>query len=173
MTPEAIREACDRFKPGLYVHTKTGNLYRALFLAAMHDTREPHVVYFSLSRGSLNIRPLKGTAESGFEGWDDMAAVENSPDGVTRTTVPRFRFKDSHIDGVSSTRESRMLRTLITLVKGIPVVGDLIAKLDRDEGEIMNADFGTAADTVEKRAQILFDTMTGKIPSTPVDTRDL
>jgi hypothetical protein len=167
MTPGEIREACDRFKPGLYVHTKTGNLYRALFLAAHHDNRQPWVVYLSLSRGSLNIRPLKGTKEE-LDGWDDMVAVKESPDGVTHTTVPRFQFENSHIDGVTSTRESRMLRTLLTLVKGVPVVGDLIAKLDREGGEIMSADFGPAADTVEKRAQLLFDTMTGKIP-----TRDI
>jgi len=162
MTPRERIEAHLRFRPGLYNHKRTGNLYRALFLAAMHDTREPMVVYISLSHGSLNVRPLKG--EEG-EGWDDPVGTRASPDGVTFTALPRFQLVEDSIDGVESTREYRMLRTLLTLVKGIPNVAELLLHLEEHGGTYMDADFGPAASTVEERAKLILDTVTGKIPS--------
>lgn len=172
MTPADRVHAHLRFRPGLYKHVKTGNLYRALFLAAHHDSREPWVVYVSLSRGSLNVRPLKGLEEV-RDGWDDAVGTVASPDGVTHTTVPRFQLFEDSIDGVESTPENRMLRTLLTLVRDVPNVAELLVHLDKDGGTIPHADFGPAAGTVEARAKLLLDTVTGKIPSTPLDTSDL
>ena len=53
----ATAEAAERrgFRPGIYQHYK-GDRYRALFLAAHHETREPWVVYLSLTSGSVNVR---------------------------------------------------------------------------------------------------------------------
>jgi len=48
---------------GVYRHYK-GGLYRVLFIARQHDTRDPMVVYVSMEHASINVRPLRGP-----EGW--------------------------------------------------------------------------------------------------------
>lgn len=57
------------FKPGLYRHYK-GGLYTAIGLVTHHGTREPMVLYVSLSRGGLNVRPLY-PMEDDRDSWND------------------------------------------------------------------------------------------------------
>jgi hypothetical protein len=69
--------------------------------------------------------------------------------------------------------QQRILMTLLTLIRGIPMVEKLLAHLEKDQGNIPHADFGPDASTVEARASLLLRTLNGEIPTTPVDTADL
>jgi hypothetical protein len=54
--------------PGqLYKHYK-GGVYEIVAVGVHHDTREPMVVYRSLSQGHINIRPLNGNPHDP-DGW--------------------------------------------------------------------------------------------------------
>jgi hypothetical protein len=46
--------------PGLYRHTKSGDLYTVLGLVRHHETGNPMVVYYSHKHGSVSTRPLHG-----------------------------------------------------------------------------------------------------------------
>lgn len=85
------------FRPGLYQHYKGGR-YRALMLVNHHDTREPMVVYVSLSHGTMNVREYRrraserdGSVDMSVDAWTDMVR----PEGSFRdepALVPRFKY---------------------------------------------------------------------------------
>ncbi len=54
-----LSEAARNFKPGVYKHFK-GGLYEAFFVARSSEARDKeYVVYKSLEKGFIWIRPLK------------------------------------------------------------------------------------------------------------------
>lgn len=69
--------------PGnLYKHYK-GDLYFVLFIAAHHDSRAEQVIYLSLAKGSVNVRPLRGS-EQDPDGW--LVPVDGKPRFARVTT---------------------------------------------------------------------------------------
>lgn len=60
---------------GLYLHYK-GGVYLVIAVAEHHDTREKMVVYLSLEKGTINVRPFR--------------ASDSDPDGWT-TTIGKMR----------------------------------------------------------------------------------
>ncbi len=58
-TVPPLSDLAQRFKPGLYRHYK-GGTYRAFFVGRMSEARDQeYVVYESLEKGSIWLRPLK------------------------------------------------------------------------------------------------------------------
>jgi hypothetical protein len=80
-----IKSAIEMFKPGLYRHYK-GGLYTALCLVTHHDSRQPMVLYTSLTYGGTNVRPLVGWVGDP-DGWFDW-----KKDPVTGVAVSRFFY---------------------------------------------------------------------------------
>jgi len=97
MTKNEIDGALWTFRLGIYRHYK-GGLYRALSLVAHHETRQPWVLYVSLERGSVNIRPLQGH-HGDRDGWEDHVRGE---DGLR---VPRFLLVDATLDGIDPAKK--------------------------------------------------------------------
>jgi len=67
-------------KPGIYKHSKTGNLYKVYFIAKHSETVEDLIVYEALydnDKSKYWVRPL-----SLFEG---LVNIDNK-------SVPRFQF---------------------------------------------------------------------------------
>lgn len=58
-----------KFKGGVYLHYK-GGLYSAFTVVAHHETREFWVMYFSLSKGNVQIRKLYPA--DGEDAWTDI-----------------------------------------------------------------------------------------------------
>jgi hypothetical protein len=84
-------------------------------------------------------------------------------------TVTWFREEQDEVTAyveelrAAQERERRILSTLTTLLRGIsPTTGELVAELDARGGSVPHADFGEAADTVEKRARLLLETIRGE-----------
>lgn len=71
------------FRPGLYRHYK-GGMYNAICLVTHHGTREPMVLYVSLTYGGVNVRPLK-PMEGDQDSWTDFI-------DTTSGRVPRFQY---------------------------------------------------------------------------------
>jgi hypothetical protein len=63
---------------GLYEHYKGGR-YVVTQIALHHDTREQMIVYVSLTNGSINVRPYKGS-DRDPDGWSSAVG----PDGPER-----------------------------------------------------------------------------------------
>lgn len=74
---------------GIYEHYK-GDRYVVSGFAVHHDTREPMVIYISLAKGYINVRPLYGS-EKDPDGW-----LTPAPSGKERfrflgTTMPETK----------------------------------------------------------------------------------
>lgn len=76
----------ERVEPGVYRHYR-GGLYRVLFTALHHESRRAMVVYVSMTHGSINVRPMRGTA-SDPDGFLDEVRGEGTflGDGRARFT---------------------------------------------------------------------------------------
>lgn len=71
------------FRAGRYRHYK-GGLYNALYLVRHHHEGQPMVVYLSVEKQTLNVRPLRGWTTDP-DGWLDPVTIEGS-------VVPRFTY---------------------------------------------------------------------------------
>lgn len=93
MTKQEKDHSFRTFLPGIYRHYK-GGLYRAIGLVAHHETREPWVLYVSLERGTMNVRPLAGEGDA----WTDHVWPGAGAHG--NASVPRFSLVNDSMDGL-------------------------------------------------------------------------
>jgi hypothetical protein len=63
------------FRPGIYRHTKSGNLYSTIGIVFHHDEQRPMVMYVSLKFGTPAVRPLYGWKEDP-DAWLDQVEVD-------------------------------------------------------------------------------------------------
>jgi hypothetical protein len=61
-------QAIAEFRPGKHNHHRGGQ-YTAICIALDHETREPMVVYVSLTHGTTCVRPL---CTPGEDSWTDL-----------------------------------------------------------------------------------------------------
>ena len=61
---------------GFYRHYK-GGIYRVLGMARHHETGEPVVIYFSMERGSINVRELTNWQAEPEPGVQRFAFIQN------------------------------------------------------------------------------------------------
>lgn len=91
------------FRPGLYRHSKSGNLYSAVALAFHHDGQRPMVLYVSLMYGTPAVRPLYGWPGD-EDAWLDTVDVDVG--GGCIVQKPRFEWV-----------EAAPTNTVLTMVK--------------------------------------------------------
>jgi hypothetical protein len=80
---DAMGDAIEYFKPGLYRHYK-GGMYTALAIVTHHDRHMPMVLYVSHTYGGHKVRPLVGW-EGDPDGWNDWVDFDGK-------RVSRFVF---------------------------------------------------------------------------------
>ena len=62
------------FRPGIYLHYK-GSVYAAHMVVRHHETREPMVVYTSLTKGNVNVREMHKPQDGrACDAWTDYVA---------------------------------------------------------------------------------------------------
>lgn len=91
------------FRPGIYKHSKSGNLYSAIGLVFHHDGQRPVVLYVSLVYGTPAVRPLYGWAEDP-DAWLDEVVVESASGA---RTMRRFEYVSSVPTNVAFTSPVR------------------------------------------------------------------
>jgi Protein of unknown function (DUF1653) len=91
------------FRPGIYKHSKSGNLYSAIGLVFHHDEQRPMVLYVSLVYGTPAVRPLYGWADDP-DAWLDEVVVESASGA---RSARRFEFQSSVPTNVAFTMSVR------------------------------------------------------------------
>lgn len=79
--------------PGIYRHYK-GDHYVVIGLGVHHESREPYVIYVSLAKGTINLRPLYPVTGD-FDGFRSNVTVKGQ-------TVKRFEYIGRSIEVVES-----------------------------------------------------------------------
>lgn len=91
------------FRPGIYKHSKSGNLYSAIGLVFHHEDQRPMVLYVSLVYGTPAVRPLYGWVEDP-DAWLDEVVVESASGA---RSMRRFEFQSSVPTNVAFTSPVR------------------------------------------------------------------
>lgn len=80
-------------EPGIYRHYKGGH-YAVIGLGMHHESREPYVIYVSLAKGTVNLRPLH-PLEWDLDGFFSSVTVAGQ-------TMKRFEYVGRSIEAVDS-----------------------------------------------------------------------